>query len=277
MTMPNASLGSPINAARGFTPKRASNPRGRQMRWATSRGGAYETERNPLPPPRRLTAGMPAQRRLIEPVVDHQSLAPSVRKLVESDGTMAGLVASVGPYALRTQTDPWLVLASAVIYQQVSGRVAAGMVSKLRGLSGGTFPAPGAIQRLSPDAYRFVGLTHRKEQTLRRLAEAIERGELDLAVMSGWNDQRITEALCAWSGVGPWTAHMFLVFHLGREDVIMPGDLGIRKAIARYYGLENEPTPDEVLEISQRWAPVRTIASWYLWKSIPGFPEPGLG
>lgn len=247
-------------------------PRQRAQR---ARVGVTETERNGLPPIRELPYGMPTQQRLLEADLDYDSLPQSVRALVERDKVMRHLVATVGPYSLRTQADAWVALASAVIYQQVTGKAAASSVAKLRKVSGGAFPMPATVLGMTSTGLASVGLTRRKAETLRELASAVESSELDLGGLWSMEDGQVLETLCRWKGVGPWTAHMFLVFHLGREDVIMPGDLGIRKAIARNYGFAREPTPDDVLQLSSRWAPARTIASWYLWKSIPGFPEPG--
>ena len=108
------------------------------------------------------------------------------------------------------------------------------------------------------------------------MARGIKNGNLDLPSFTLLSDSEVVQKLISVRGIGPWTANMFLVFHLGRQDVIIPNDLGLRKAIKFNYALDELPTQYEVEKISKFWSPYRSVAAWYLWKSLPGFPEPGL-
>lgn len=196
---------------------------------------------------------------------------PSSR-LADADPVLRRLVRSIGNYSLRTHEDGWGVLVAAVIHQQVSGQVAATICRRLTAANSGRIPHPSEI--LAQDLRRF-GLTQRKEETIKALAGAILRSELSLAELLSCEDDDVEAILTAWKGVGPWTANMWLVFHAGRTDIILPGDLGLRKAIQTHYARDRMPSATEVVTIAEGWRPWRTIATWYLWKSVPGFPEPG--
>lgn len=192
------------------------------------------------------------------------------------DPVMQQLEARLGPYALQVCPDAWEALASAVVYQQVSGKAAANTCLRLRA-AWNRFPTPSDILAAAPGALRGFRMTDRKEATLRELARAIRAGRLDLAALAEKHETVLHHVLGQYVGVGPWTVEMWMVFHLGREDVFMPGDLGLRKAIQREYELATPPSPREAVAIAERWRPFRTVASWYLWKSLPDFPEPGFG
>ena len=197
------------------------------------------------------------QARLTEPespsVPDY---SPAAVQLSLVDTVLADLIPRIGRCHIRIHEDPWEALFMAVSYQQFSGRVARRVCARIRSRCGGRLPKTAFLLDQPQGWLRQFGLTWRKEATLREIACRVESGELDLQGMSELPDRSVIEKLTDIRGIGEWTACMFLLFHLGREDVIMPGDLGIRKAIQLHYALDRLPSILEVLEHSRRWAPV---------------------
>lgn len=203
-------------------------------------------------------------------------------RLVRVEPSFAPLVERVGPYRVHRTADAWEALACGVLYQQVSGRAAKRIADRIRAEmgQGGLLPRPEVIHQAPLGALKALGITSAKEAALRTLAHAIIHPEgeaLDLGKLATMSDEEVERSLTRFKGVGPWTAHMYLVFHLGRDNVLMPGDLGLRKAIQKHYGLPAPPSRKEVEAIAARWGDVRTVATWYLWRSDPDFPQPGFG
>lgn len=197
-----------------------------------------------------------------------------LKQLASQDRVIHELITRIGPFKLRQEPDPWKTLFSAVIFQQIDGRNAKNIVNRIWRAAGESLDPDDLIFRGQGWLTSF-GVTERKERTLLEVAHQIEKGALDLVSISIETDEQILQRLTVIPGVGPWTVSMMLVFHYGRLDVLIPGDLGIRKAIQNQYALPSLPSSPEVMQLGRRWAPYRTIASWYLWKSLTGFPEPG--
>ncbi len=124
-----------------------------------------------------------------------------------------------------------------------------------------------------PEVLRGVGLSRNKASYLRSLAEHVISGELELDRLTDLPDEEVMAQLTAVKGLGPWTAHMFLIFHLGRPDVLPVGDLGVRRAAQLAYGMEELPTVAELETLAEPWRPYRSLASLYLWRSLDN--EPG--
>jgi DNA-3-methyladenine glycosylase II len=125
---------------------------------------------------------------------------------------------------------------------------------------------------VDPETLRSVGLSWRKVDYLRDLAQRVEDGTLDLRRLRRLPDDEVTAELTQVRGLGPWTADMFMIFHLGRPDVLAVGDLGTRAATKREYGLQALPTPDELRRIAEPWRPHRSLACLYLWRSLDAVP-----
>jgi DNA-3-methyladenine glycosylase II len=158
--------------------------------------------------------------------------------------------------------------------QQLSVKAAASIYARLRTRFGGRPPTPQEILSDEPEELRAAaGLSRAKVSYLRSLAEHVLSGELELERMNQLPDEQVQAELLAVKGIGVWTSHMFLMFHLGRPDVLPVGDLGIRRAIERAYGLDELPLADEMEEIAEPWRPHRTLACRYLWRSLDN--EPG--
>ncbi len=168
---------------------------------------------------------------------------------------------------------PYDVLVRAIVGQQFSTRAAAAMYAKLAARFGGRLPTPAEVLADDPDALRAaVGLSRAKVRYLRALAEHLLDGRLVLDELPKLGDDEVIARLTAVPGLGLWSAQLFLVFFLGRPDVIASGDLGIRRAIMLADGLPELPTPAEVDERAQVWRPYRTLAGMLLWRSVSTAP-----
>jgi len=202
--------------------------------------------------------------------VEPMSHAAALAHLRASDPVMRGIIAAVGPcaFAPRAEGTHFEAVARAIVYQQLSGKAAGTIHGRFHGIYGGRAPAPAELLATADDALRAAGLSRQKIGYLRDLAARVDRGDVPLDAVDALDDDALVAALSRVKGVGRWTAQMFLMFRLGRPDVLPDLDLGIQRAIELAYGLGRLATPAEVLEIGAPWAPWRTVASWYLWRSL---------
>jgi DNA-3-methyladenine glycosylase II len=168
--------------------------------------------------------------------------------------------------------DAYGALVRAIVGQQLSVKAARTIYDRLCDLYDGRTPTPRELIETDPDELRGVGLSRAKAAYLRDLAEHVEDGELDLDRLPEQSDEDVSEALIAVKGLGRWTVDMFLMFHLGRPDILPVGDLGIRRATQLLYGLEELPAPAELERIAAPWRPHRTLACLYLWTSLDNEP-----
>jgi len=168
--------------------------------------------------------------------------------------------------------DAYGALVRSIVGQQLSTRAARTIFERLTDLFDGGAPAPRALLEADPEELRGAGLSRAKVAYLRDLAERVEDGDLQLERLPELPDQEVFEQLTAVKGLGPWTVDMFLIFHLGRRDVLPVGDLGIRRAAQLAYGLEELPTPAELERIAEPWRPWRSLACLYLWRSLDNAP-----
>jgi DNA-3-methyladenine glycosylase II len=194
----------------------------------------------------------------------------AIRHLKSSDPVMARLIEQVGSCVFETRDDGkhFDHVARAIVYQQLSGSAASTIFRRFTELYGGRVPAPAELLATPEERLRSVGLSRQKIGYLLDLARKAESGEVDFDSLHTLDDAMIVERLTKVKGVGVWTAQMFLMFRLGRPDVLPDLDLGIRKGIQRAYRLRKEPNAARVHEIGKSWAPYRTIACWYLWRSL---------
>jgi len=154
-----------------------------------------------------------------------------------------------------------------VVGQQLSVRATRTIVSRLEEQFGGHLPSPVELLAADPQVLRTAGLSARKGGTLRALAERFVDGRLSDAALAGMTDEEVEAALTEVPGIGPWSAHGFLLVALDRPDVFLSGDIALRRAIQRSYGFDHVPTEDELVEISDRWRPYRSLAVSYLFAS----------
>jgi DNA-3-methyladenine glycosylase II len=201
--------------------------------------------------------------------------------LAASDPTMAALIERIGEIDLATRlrrrreerpADAYGALLRGIVGQQLSTKAARAIYLRMLDLYDGP-PTPTATLELTEADLRGVGFSRRKVEYVHDLSARVLDGELELDRIATLGDEEAIEEISAVRGLGRWTAEMFLLFHLGRPDVISGGDLGIRKAILVEYRLGGMPTPKEVEERAVRWSPNRSLASLYLWESLHAVPQ----
>jgi DNA-3-methyladenine glycosylase II len=194
----------------------------------------------------------------------------AINHLKKVDPVMAEVIALVGKCDLAPRADGthFDAVMHSIIFQQLSGQAAGTIHRRFKELYGGRDPKPKELLRTPDEKLRAIGLSRQKSAYLKDLAARVVAGECPIDTLHELPDDRIIEALTAVKGVGPWTAQMFLMFRLGRPDILPDLDLGIQKGIKRAYKLRKHPLPARVLKIGAKWAPYRTIASWYLWRLL---------
>ena len=210
----------------------------------------------------------------VGPVIPGEALA----HLRDADETMAGLVDRYGELDLEARrrgrpADAYGALLRSIVGQQLSTKAARSIFNRLIDLFDGRTPTPQELLDADPEAVRGIGLSRSKVAYLRSLAEHVISGELELDRLGELSDERISAELTAVKGLGQWTADMFLIFHLGRPDVLPVGDLGVRRAVERLYGFERLPSAEEMEALGERWRPYRSAASLYLWRSLDNTPD----
>jgi DNA-3-methyladenine glycosylase II len=191
--------------------------------------------------------------------------------LKRADPVLATIIAAVGPCRLEVERGggPFASLAEAILYQQITGKAAASIHRRLCALVGRKHPRPQDILAATDEQLREVGLSRQKIRYLRDLSERARDG-LQLARLGRLPDDKVITTLTAVMGIGRWTAEIFLMFRLGRLDILPVDDYGVRKAMQRAYRMRTLPKPDRMRRVAEPWRPYRTVASWYLWKSIDG-------
>ena len=207
--------------------------------------------------------------------------ATARKQLAATDPTMAALIERIGKIDLATRlrrrseerpADAYGALLRAIVGQQLSTKAARTIYGRILDLFDGSTPSPEQLLEAEEADLRGAGLSGRKVEYVRDLASHVIEGELELDRLDQLPDEEVIEEIVAVRGLGVWTAEMFLLFHLERPDVLSGGDLGIRKAIQIEYGLEEMPTPAQVVEIGEPWRPHRSLASLYLWESLANAP-----
>ena len=169
--------------------------------------------------------------------------------------------------------DAYGALLRSIVGQQLSTKAARTIYERVTALFGGRTPTPEELLAADPDDLRGAGLSRGKVAYMRDLAEHVLTGELELDRLNELSDEKIVAELTAVKGLGVWTAHMFLIFHLQRPDVLPVGDLGVRSAARNVYELEALPTAAELEEIGEPWRPHRSLAALYLWRSLDNAPD----
>ena len=201
-------------------------------------------------------------------VLDAAMLIDAEAHLRRVDPVLARIIEVVGPAPLRVNKTPaFAALIESIVYQQITGKAAASIHRKLCTALGRKIPRPEDITAASDATLRAAGLSGVKVSYMRDLAVRAVSG-LPLRSLSRLEDEEVVEALVAVKGIGRWTAEMFLMFRLLRPDVLPVGDYGIRKAMQRAYRLRTLPKPERMQKIAAPWRPYRSVACWYLWRSL---------
>ncbi|MEO6526131.1 MAG: DNA-3-methyladenine glycosylase [Gemmatimonadaceae bacterium] len=195
---------------------------------------------------------------------------PAITHLKRVDPVLGEIIARVGPCRLeaRRAGTHYDALVRSIVFQQLSGKAAGTILRRFCELYPGKRPRAEHVLATQESAMRAAGLSRQKIGYLRDLSARVADRTLPLAHLGRLPDDEIIEHLVQVKGIGRWTVQMFLIFRLGRPDVLPELDLGVQNAIKRAYGLESRPTPKDVLLIGERWRPHASVASWYLWRSL---------
>jgi len=193
-------------------------------------------------------------------------------QLSKADPILAAIIQQVGPCLLTPREPTFETLARSITFQQLSGKAAGTIFGRLQKAVGRRFTAT-AFLRLSGEELRACGLSRQKIASVTDLAVHVASRRISFKKLAGLGDAEIIELLSGVRGVGVWTAQMFLMFALERPNILPTGDLGIRNAIRKAYGLEQAPKPLEIAAYAEKWQPYCTLACWYLWRSLDGTAE----
>lgn len=204
------------------------------------------------------------------PLATPEELQKAAQYLAEQDAVLRPVIAHFGVCDLQPHREYYRALADSIIGQQLSVKAASSIKRRVRELFGGNFPKPQAILEKSPEELRTAGLSLTKANYIRDLAQHVVDGKVRFDRLDRQSNEEIIAELTDVKGIGEWTAHMFLIFCIGRLDVLPTGDLGVRSGIRKLYGLDNLPTPQQVIEIAERnhWHPYESAASCYIWNSL---------
>ena len=205
-------------------------------------------------------------------VVPSFDLAAATRHLAERDECLKRLIEETTPFQLKIEAaqSPYETLLEAVTHQSISGKAAATIFGRVKALSSnGGIPTPQEMQRLRKPALRKAGLSGAKILAMKDLAQKTIDGVVPtLEQAQKLSDEELVKRLVSVRGIGAWTVEMFLIFRLGRPDVLPIHDLGVKKGWAIAYGKKHMPKPKELLAFGERWRPYRTVASWYMWRAF---------
>jgi DNA-3-methyladenine glycosylase II len=190
--------------------------------------------------------------------------------LSQHDSVLAPVIAAHGLPTIKPHNDYYGALVNAIIGQQLSVKAAASIKRRFCDLFGGVLPGPAAIIQKTHDELRSAGLSNAKAHYIRDLAQHVIDGRISFEQIAAQSSAELIAELTDVKGIGEWTVHMFLLFCVGRLDVLATGDLGIRNAIRSLYGYPDAPTPLQVSDVSaeNNWHPYESIACWYLWRSL---------
>jgi len=188
-------------------------------------------------------------------------------KVLKKDPKLARIIKVVGKYQITTTSNHYESLVEAIITQQLAGSAAKAISKRFRSLYGKKFPKPADVLETSDSKLRKTGLSGMKVKYIKDLSKNIESKNLKLRSLSKLSDNAVVEQLTEVKGIGRWTAEMFLIFSLGRMDVLPVGDLGLKKGV--------QLLNSSAKLLAEKWRPYRTVATWYLWKSLQKFDTIG--
>lgn len=191
----------------------------------------------------------------------------AVNHLKKCDPVLCAIIERVGTCRMEFSPAEFSSLAEAIVYQQLNGKAAVTIFRRFAALAGEPL-TPSGILKLSDAQLRSVGLSKQKSAYLKDLSAKTASGALDFSRLHELPDDEVIKHLTQVKGIGVWTAHMFLMFSLRRPDVLPTGDYGVQMAIRKYYKKRKLPKPKDMEKIAKAWAPYRSVACWYLWRSL---------
>jgi len=201
--------------------------------------------------------------------------SPAQKHLSRCDRVLNQLIRAVGPCTLRYERNRFGTLARSIISQQISTKAARAIRARVEAALNGQGLSAEGILSLSDLEMRRAGLSESKMKSLRDLAEKVDGKAVRLRTIHKLPDEEVIDALIPIRGIGRWTAQMFLIFSLGRLDILPVDDLGLRAGVQDQYGLDELPDKDQLSELAEPWRPYRSIATWYLWRSRGFVPQSG--
>lgn len=191
----------------------------------------------------------------------------AVNHLKKVDLVLRAIIEQVGPCRMEFGLPEFSSLAEAIVYQQLNGKAAVTIFNRFAALAGDPL-TPQGILKLSDEQLRGVGLSKQKSAYLKDLAAKTASGALDFTRLHELSDDEVIQHLTQVKGVGVWTAHMFLMFSLRRPNVLPTGDYGVQVAIRKHYKKRKLPKPKDMEKIAKAWEPYRSVACWYMWRSL---------
>jgi DNA-3-methyladenine glycosylase II len=197
------------------------------------------------------------------------------RVLMRRDPVLAAIIRKKGKCALgavRDRFDHFAMLVRAIVFQQLSTKAATTIHNRLMALMPDSKPTAAALAAVTDEQFRAAGISRQKAAYLKDLCEKVLSGKLALDDVDAMTDEDVVVALTQVKGIGRWTAEMFLIFRLQRPDVLPLNDLGIVNAIQKAYRLRKKPTPERLRKLGEAWRPYRSVACWYLWRSLDNEP-----
>ena len=211
---------------------------------------------------------MPQSRSAGKPPANSKAISsPQIeRSLAKLCPVLGKVIRKVGPCPLTRSTGGFDIVCRMIVFQQLSGKAANTIWERFRGLCPSKKVTPQAIEKVTDQQMRKAGLSRQKIGYIRNLVSHVNDGSLVFVKLTKMSDQEVADHLTQVKGIGQWTAEMYLMFVLGRPDIFSPGDLGLRTAVKKVYGPKRKNF--DYAKFAQRWSPYRTVASWYLWRSL---------
>jgi DNA-3-methyladenine glycosylase II len=201
------------------------------------------------------------------------AFALAQQHLAEKDRVLKRLIEAVGPCTLQVGIDPFEVLVRSIVSQLISTKAALSVFGRVRAALGEQGLTPAAVLALEEETLRGAGLSTAKARAIRELAARVHSRELDLEGLKQHGDDEVMAQLLPVRGIGNWTAHMFLMFGLGRLNVLPVGDMGLRAAVQEHYRLPDLPDAKTLQRKAKKWQPYCTVATWYMWRSRGWVPQ----
>jgi DNA-3-methyladenine glycosylase II len=207
------------------------------------------------------------------PLMNDSPYAKAQRHLARRDRVLKRLIAAIGPCTLWHSPDRFGLLVRSIVSQQISTRAARAICTRLEAAAGKAGLRPAALLALPDEALRAAGLSAGKARALRDLAEKVHTGVVPLDDLHELDDEGVIARLIPVRGIGRWTAQMFLIFSLGRLDVLPVDDFGLRSGIRQQYRLRELPDRRRLEKLAEPWRPYRSVATWYFWRSLGNVPQ----